>query len=93
MGDKFQYESLLYRVVQSHTSQLYWKPNEVPALYTRIAAPEEIPVWVQPTGAQDAYMIGDKIHFPTISDPVYQSTIEYNVWSPTDYPAGWQLVN
>lgn len=93
IGDKFQYENQLYKVVQAHTSQLDWKPNEVPALYVNIAAPNTIPVWVQPTGAQDAYMIGDKVHFPTISDPVYQSTIEYNVWSPTDYPAGWQLVN
>lgn len=38
-------------------------------------------------------MIGDKVHFPTILDPVYQNLIEYNVWSPMDYPAGWQLVN
>lgn len=92
MGDKFQYENQLYKVVQAHTSQLDWKPNEVPALYVNIAAPNTIPVWVQPTGAQDAYMIGDKVHFPTISDPVYQSLVEYNVWSPLDYPTGWQLI-
>lgn len=92
IGDKFQYENQLYKVVQAHTSQLDWKPNEVPALYVNIAAPNTIPVWVQPTGAQDAYMIGDKVHFPTILDPVYQSLVEYNVWSPIDYPAGWQLI-
>lgn len=38
---------------------------------------------------QKTYMIGDKV---TFNGNVYESVIDNNVWSPTDYPAGWQLV-
>ena len=37
-------------------------------------------------------MTGDKVHYPTIDDPVYESTMDYNVYSPESYPQGWQLV-
>ena len=82
----------LYKCVQAHTSQANWRPKDVPALFTKVAYPNEVPVFVQPTGAQDAYMIGDRVHFPTIDDPIYESLIDNNVYSPTAYPAGWQLV-
>ena len=52
----------------------------------------EIPVWVQPTGAHDAYNKGDKVHYPSATDPVYESLIDANVYSPEAYPQGWQLV-
>lgn len=54
--------------------------------------PEVIPVWVQPTGAHDAYQIGDRVHYPGENDPVYESLINGNVWSPDAYPAGWKTV-
>lgn len=83
-----QYDGALYRCVQSHTSQAGWEPPNVPALWTEIHKPGEIPVWRQPTGAQDAYMTGDKVHYPTRADPVYVSTIDYNVYAPDVY--GWE---
>lgn len=89
VGYRVRYDGKLYKCVQAHTSQADWTPDATPALWTRIGEPGEIPVWVQPTGAQDAYNTGDKVHFPTIEDPVYESTIDGNVWSPADYPAGW----
>ncbi|MBD0822657.1 carbohydrate-binding protein [Aestuariibaculum marinum] len=82
----------LYKCVQPHTSQEDWQPKDVPALFTKVAYPGEIPVFVQPTGAQDAYNTGDQVHYPTENDPVYESLIDDNVWSPTDYPQGWQQV-
>lgn len=90
VGDRFQYEDKLFRVEQAHTSQADWIPTAVPALYTEIAPPEVIPVWRQPTGSQDAYRLGDKVHYPTANDPVYESTMDYNVYAPDIY--GWQLV-
>ena len=92
VGKRLRYIDKLYKVNQAHTSQSDWTPDITPALYTEVAKPGEIPVWRQPTGAQDAYNTGDKVHYPTISDPVYESTIDNNVWSPADYPQGWQLV-
>lgn len=90
--ERVQYDGKLYKVVQAHTSQADWTPPLVPALFTEVAKPGEIPVWKQPTGAQDAYNKGDKVHYPTADDPVYVSTIDANVWSPDDYPQGWEEV-
>lgn len=87
---RVRYEDKLYRCVQAHTSQSGWEPPAIPALWTEVAKPGEIPVWKQPTGAQDAYMTGDKVHYPTADDPVYVSTVDNNVWQPGVY--GWELV-
>jgi hypothetical protein len=86
-GEKYQHLGLLYKVVQSHSTQLDWEPQNVPALFVRVAAPEEIPNWVQPTGAHDAYNTGDKVRF---EGSIYESIIDANVWSPTAYPSGWK---
>lgn len=87
--ERVQYGEKLYRCVQSHTSQADWTPDATPALWTEVAKPGEIPVWKQPTGAQDAYMRGDKVHYPGKDDPVYISTVDNNVWEPGVY--GWDL--
>ena len=92
VGERIQYDGKLYKVVQAHTSQADWTPPLVPALFTEVAKPGEIPVWKQPTGAQDAYNKGDKVHYPTADDPVYESLIDSNVWAPDAYPAGWREV-
>ena len=82
-----------YECIQPHTSQEGWEPHATPALWkVHEEGGDGIPVFVQPTGAQDAYKTGDKVHYPTIEDPVYESTMDNNVYSPEAYPQGWQLV-
>ena len=44
--------------------------------------------FVQPTGAHDAYRLGEKV---TVDGAVYVSVIDFNVWSPEVYPAGWAV--
>ena len=88
--NRVRYEGKLYRCEQTHTSQTGWEPPNVPALWTEVAKPGEIPVWRQPTGAQDAYMMGDKVHYPAKDDPVYVSTLDYNTYPPDIY--GWEAV-
>ena len=90
IGDRLCYTDKLYKCVQAHTTQEGWEPDKTPALWTEVPKPGEIPVWKQPTGAQDAYMAGDKVHYPTASDPVYESIVDNNVWAPDVY--GWKLV-
>ena len=90
VGERLRYGGKLYRVVQAHTSQEGWEPPNVPALFTEVAKPGEIPVWVQPTGAQDAYNTGDKVHYPDAAGVIYVSTIDGNVWAPNVY--GWEVV-
>ena len=87
--ERIRYGEKLYRCVQAHTSQADWTPDATPALWTEVAKPGEIPVWVQQTGAQDAYRIGDKVHYPTKDDPVYICTSDYNVYAPNVF--GWEL--
>lgn len=86
---RVRYDGKLYRCEQAHTSQIGWEPPNVPALWTEVAEPGEIPVWKQPTGAQDAYRFGDKVHYPTKDDLVYVSTIDYNTYPPDIY--GWEV--
>lgn len=78
----------LYRCVQAHTSQADWIPPETPALWTEVAKPGEIPVWKQPTGAQDAYQTGDKVRYPDENGDVWVSTVDNNTWQPGVY--GWK---
>lgn len=79
----------LYKVVQAHTSQEDWKPDSTPALYTLIGLTEEgYPIWSQPTGAHDAYNIGDIVDY---NGTLYKSLIDGNTYSPEAYPAGWEL--
>lgn len=89
LDERIRYGEKLYRCVQAHTSQADWTPDVTPALWTEVAKPGEIPVWKQPTGAQDAYRIGDKVHYPTKDDPVYICVSDYNVYAPNVY--GWEL--
>ena len=49
---------------------------------------ETVPEWIQPD-AITAYKKGDKVMF---EEKIYESTIDGNVWSPSAYPQGWQLV-
>ena len=87
-GVRVRYDEKLYRCEQAHTSQAGWEPPAVPALWTEVAKPGEIPVWKQPTGAQDAYMTGDKVHYPDAGGPVYVSIMDNNIWPPDIY--GWE---
>lgn len=89
--ERVRYSDVLYKVLQNHTSQADWTPDTAVSLYVRVLIPdpEVIPVWEQPS-AGNAYMTGDKVYYPTAEDDVYQSTIDNNVWSPADYPQGWQ---
>ena len=86
VGERLQYNSVLYRVVQAHTSQADWAPDITPALFVVVSL-DEWPEFVQPTGAHDAYNKGDKV---TFEGKHYISLIDGNVYSPAAYPAGWQ---
>ena len=88
-GIVYRYDNQLYRTIQTHVTQSDWTPDIVPALFALATPPSAIADWVQPAGAHDAYQIGDRVLF---EGAVYESLIDANVWSPTAYPAGWQVV-
>ena len=86
VGERLQYNGVLYRVAQAHTSQADWTPDITPALFVVVSL-DEWPEFVQPTGVHDAYNKGDKV---TFNGKYYISLIDANVYSPAAYPAGWQ---
>lgn len=92
-GDRVRFNGILYKVLQDHTSQPDWTPEAAPSLFAEVLIPdpEVIPVWKKPDST-NPYMTGDKVHYPDENGPVYESTIDNNVWSPEEYPAGWKEV-
>lgn len=91
----YEYQGSLYKVVQAHKTQADWTPDKVASLFTRVEpskdkdGAEVVPDFRKPTGAHDAYKKGDKVLF---DGKIYQSRIDANVYSPTEYPAGWELI-
>ena len=85
VNDRVQYNGTLYKCIQAHTSQSDWIPSATPALWKTVSL-DEYPEWVQPTGAHDAYNIGDKV---TYNGQHYVCTSNANVYAPDVY--GWQL--
>lgn len=80
----------LYKVAQSHTSQADWLPDKLPALYTPVGLTAAgYPMWSPPTGAHDAYNAGDVVDY---HGTLYRCTIDGNIWSPQDYPQGWEIL-
>lgn len=79
----------LYKVVQAHTSQSVWTPVSAPSLFVAVGIDElGYPIWSQPTGAHDAYNVGDIVDY---NGTLYESLINGNVYSPDAYPAGWKI--
>ena len=90
VNDKVNYNGILYKCLQTHTSQSAWNPVAAASLWAKVLIPDEnvIPEWEQPDST-NAYMKGDKVIF---NGTVYESTIDNNIWSPSAYPAGWKEI-
>ena len=90
VGQKVQYDGVLYSVLQAHTSQADWTPTTAVSLFAKVLTSEsgEPLPWEQPDST-NGYKTGDKVIY---NGKIYQSTIDNNVWSPEAYPAGWELI-
>ena len=94
-GDLRRVGNIAYEVIQAHTTQADWRPENTPALYkiyipkTTEDGQEVIPDFKQPTGAHDAYKLGDKVRF---NGKIYESVIDNNAYSPEAYSQGWKII-
>lgn len=95
IGDRVHFAGKVYESVIAGNT---WDPLEYPPgwLLIRDHEPEEgdepdevVPEWVEPQGGHDAYSMGARVSF---EGKVYESLIHSNIWSPTAYPQGWQLI-
>ena len=90
VGERVIYEDKFYKVIMAHTSQADWTPDVAVSLFVEIPNPSvEYPEFKKPINAETAYMTGDKI---TFKGNKYISIMDNNVYSPTEYPQGWELV-
>lgn len=84
----------LYKVNQTHTSQEAYPPDSegVTALYSEVAPAGVIPLWKQPEGQHDSYVLGDLVQWPegTVWECTGGDAEGYNVWEPGVY--GWTQV-
>ena len=82
----------LYRVNEgkNHTSQADWKPDKETSLYTAIGLDDSgHPVWSKPTGAHDAYDIGDIVNYNGV---LYESKINGNDTIPGTDERWWRCI-
>ena len=87
--ERIRYNDVLYKALQNHTSQADWTPDVAVSLYVKVSI-EEWPEWVQPTGAHDAYNMGDKVSH---NEKHWESLIDANVYEPTEsVPTLWKEV-
>ena len=90
VGERIIYNYKFYKVIMAHTSQADWTPDVAVSLFAEIPDPSiEYPEFKKPISAETAYKTGDKI---TFEGNKYISTMDNNVYSPTEYPQGWELV-
>lgn len=89
-GDRVEYNGMLYKVLQDHTSQSTWTPTDAPSLFAKIlTSPDGEPQeWQQPDST-NPYMKGDKVIY---NGKTYESLIDNNVWAPDGYPQGWKEI-
>ena len=91
VGQRLRYDGTLYKVLQAHTSQPGWTPDAAPSLFAEVLPGQdgtEVGEWTQPDST-NPYMMGDRVMY---NGTMYESMIDNNVWSPADYPQGWQEV-
>lgn len=90
VGQRVNYNDILYNVIQEHQKQLAWNPVEAPSLFAKVLIPDEnvIPEWEQPDST-NPYKTGDKVSY---NGNAYVSLIDGNVWNPEEYPQGWELI-
>ncbi len=91
VGKRILYNGVLYKVLQAHTSQAGWTPIAAPSLFAKVineTIDGSIPEFEQPDST-NPYMKGDRVIF---NGKVYESLIDNNVYSPSDYPAGWKEI-
>lgn len=85
---RVEYNGVIYKVLQAHTSQPTWTPDAAPSLFAKVLIPDEdvIPEWEQPDST-NGYMTGDKV---THSGKTWVSDLDNNVWEPG--VSGWSEV-
>lgn len=79
-GERYNYQGVLYKVLQEHKKQDAWNPVDAPSLFAKVLIPDPgiIPEWEQP-GPENGYSKGDRV---THNGKTWESLVDNNVWEP-----------
>lgn len=80
----------LYRVIEGkpHTAQAEWTPDVTTSLYVPVGLTDAgYPKWSMPTGAHDAYNVGDVVDYMGV---LYESQIDGNTQNPGSDDRWWK---
>ena len=90
VGKLVRHEGKVYRILQPHTSQSDWLPQDAKALYGPVQPKEVIGEWdFERDYAANPIQPGEKVIWT--DGKVYESIHPSpHAWSPTDYPQGWK---
>lgn len=87
-GERYQHNGVLYRVIQSHTTQESWTPDITPALWTVVSL-EEWPEIPENIPAENPWMAGMQ---GTWKGQHYICQLDNCVWNPDQLPSAWREV-
>lgn len=87
VGYRVQYDGVVYKCIQAHSAQAQWNPVDAVSLWAKVLN-DEIKPWERPDST-NTYMNGDRV---TFDGKTYESTIDYNSYSPSEYPQGWKEI-
>lgn len=87
IGYRVQYDGVVYKCIQAHSAQAQWNPVDAVSLWAKVLN-DEVKPWERPDST-NTYMKGDRV---TFSGKTYESTIDYNSYSPSEYPQGWKEI-
>ena len=80
----------IVRLLQIYDSEIFTQePEELPAQWGFVWSTDPAKALPFIALSTSPYMIGDCC---TEDGKVYRSTIDSNVWRPSEYPAGWEAV-
>ena len=89
-GEVYQWDGTLVEVIQPHTTQQGWIDTMNPSLFKVHRTYGVVTDWAQPSGAHDAYSIGEAVRY---ADVVYTSQIDANTTTPGTDDRWWLPVN
>ena len=79
----------IYKEIESIKADIKELKKENNQEITSTEPENEYPLYKQPQGSHDAYKVAEKV---TYNSKKYICKLDNCVWSPEEYPQGWELV-
>lgn len=88
-GDVVRRGEALYRCLIEHDAQPSWTPEDASSLWAKIMYRDGIRIIPDVIEATQAFALDERGWW---GDVLYKSLIAANVYTPEQYPAGWEAV-